>query len=241
MTLPEVTRSAGPLAVESLAGALPAPSSVPVSSSFLPTCGVNADAFAISRYVSEFDALPAAALDAVVPLAEPPVVAVLPVVPAVGSLPAVPVVPVVDVAPGVLASGDDILASVRMYLGPASDAAPVVVAEPALPAVPAAPAVVDPVVPAVVAPAAPAVPLAADAELDGASRRHPVTVTVCRSVLEVFDCCDEVCGDDGVCAANTAVAHAAIAAHKLVRNVFFIQPPAADALQPRGRIPPRPK
>lgn len=241
--MPDVTRSAGPLAVESLAAALPAPSSVPVSSSFLPTWGVRADGFAISRYVCALE-LPAVALDAVVPLAELPAVAALPVVP-VGSLPVVPVVPVVEEALGLLASGDDILASLRMYLGPASDAAAAVVVEPAAPVAPpavdpAAPAVVDPAVPAAVAPAAPALPLVADAELDGASRRQPVTVTVCRSVLEVFDCCDEVCGDDGVCAAITAVAHAAIAAHKLVRNVFFIRPPAPTRCNRGAAFRPRP-
>jgi hypothetical protein len=124
---------------------------------------------------------------------------------------------------------------VRMYCGVASalGAAAAAVA-PAVPAVPVAvePAAVDPAAPAVVDPAALAL---GDAELDGASLRQPVTVTVCRSVLEVFDCCDEVCGDVGVCAAITAVAHAAIAAHKLVRIVFFIQPPGRRSVQPRGR------
>jgi hypothetical protein len=86
---------------------------------------------------------------------------------------------------------------------------------------------VVPVVPAAVEPAVPVVPVAAvlvaagvlglalfAAEFDGAARRHPVTVTVF-SLLAVLGCADVVCGA-GVCAAMTAVAHAAIAAHKLV-------------------------
>ena len=129
------------------------------------------------------------------------------------------VAPVVPVAPAVALESpepDEILASVRMYCASADAAALL-----------APGAGVVPVVPAAVEPAVPVVPVAAvlvaagvlglalfAAEFDGAARRHPVTVTVF-SLLAVLGCADVVCGA-GVCAAMTAVAHAAIAAHKLV-------------------------
>ena len=49
---PDLTRSAGPLAAPDADDPLAAPASssiTPVSSSFLPTCSVNADPFAIKR------------------------------------------------------------------------------------------------------------------------------------------------------------------------------------------------
>jgi hypothetical protein len=131
--------------------------------------------------------------------------------------PVVPVAPAVAVeSPAESPAPDEILASVRMYCASADAGALL-----------APGAGVVPVVPAAVEPAVPVVPVAAvlvaagvlglavfAAEFDGAARRHPVTVTVF-SLLAVLGCVDVVCGA-GVCAAMTAVAHAAIAAHKLV-------------------------
>ena len=128
--------------------------------------------------------------------------------------------PVVPVAPAAAVDSfapDEIIASVRTNFASADAAALL-----------GAGAADVPVVPAAVEPAVPVVPVAAvlvgsgvlglaalfAAEFDGAARRHPVTVTVF-SLLAVLGCVDVVCGA-GVCAAMTAVAHAAIAAHKLV-------------------------
>jgi len=150
----------------------------------------------------------------------------------------VPVVPVVPAAAVASLAPDDIFASVRMYFASALAAAPLAPA-PVVPVVPAAVEPAVPVVPAAVVPAVPAavlvLPAVFAAEFGDASLRHPVTVTVF-SLLAVLGCVDGVvvCGA-GVCAAMTAVAHAAIAAHKLVWIVFFIRPPATLRLQPRGR------
>jgi hypothetical protein len=215
---PLVTRSAGPLALASVDAALLALSITPVNSSFLPTCGVSAEGFAISRYVCALDAGGSAALDAVVPVddaADPAVPAVVvlpePVVPVGVVEPAVPLA-----APAVSAGAGAIVAFVNTYFGADawSDAAA------------GAPAAV-PVVPVAVVPAVdedPAVPAVVDADaLDGASRRHPVTTTFC-SLLDVAALL--VCGAEVVCAPMTTLAHAAIAAHTLVPMNFFIQPPA---------------
>jgi hypothetical protein len=101
-----------------------------------------------------------------------------------------------------------------MYFASAAAAPPAPAA--AVPVVPVAVEPAAPVAPAAVVPVVPAVAGLPDvfaAEFDGASLRHPVTVTVF-SVLALLGCVDVVCGA-GVCAAMTAVAHAAIAAHKL--------------------------
>jgi hypothetical protein len=131
---------------------------------------------------------------------------------------AAPVVPVAPAAAVESLAPDEIVASVRTNFASA-DAAGLL-----------APGAADvPVVPAAVEPAAPAVPVAAvlvaagvlglaalfAAEFAGAARRHPVTVTVF-SLLAALGCGDGVVCGVGACAAITAVAHAAIAAHKLV-------------------------
>lgn len=127
MTRPDSTRSAGPcseepdvpvVAVVPLVAAPDDPffSSVPVSSSFLPTCGVSADGFAISRKVC------------------PPASGVEP-------LGAAPAVGVSGVEPG--AAAGFIVASASTYfasLGSAALAAPAVPAVPVVPVVPAVPA-----------------------------------------------------------------------------------------------------
>jgi hypothetical protein len=123
-TLPASTLSAGAAAsaavTEPAVEELPDSSSVPVSSSFLPTCGLKADGFAIRTYV----------------LADPAVT------PAVVVAPDVPAVPAADAESGAV----DGTASVNMNFASAGGAAFVAAVLPAVPAV--VPAVV-PVVPTV--------------------------------------------------------------------------------------------
>jgi hypothetical protein len=145
---------------------------------------------------------------------------------------AAPVVPVAAGTADESLAPDEIVASVRTNFASADAAAALLAAGAA--DVPVVPAAVEPAVPAV--PAVPVAPVLVAAgvlalavfaaEFDGAARRHPVTVTVF-SLLDALGCGDGVVCDVGVCAVITAVAHAAIAAHKLICIVFFIRPPAA--------------
>lgn len=138
-----------------------------------------------------------------VPVAAPAVAPVVPVVPAAALESLVP---------------DEIVASVKTNFASADAAALLAAGAGDVPVVPAAVEPAVPVVPvAAVLVAAGVLGLAAlfAAEFAGAARRHPVTVTVF-SLLAEPGCADGVVCGVGVCAAMTAVAHAAIAAHKLV-------------------------